>query len=89
MRGDAPRPSSPFQARSLSHSYPDRFAGDDLYHGRYIFTLGLDRFASSAVFTVFVPAFVIVLNRSSRPCGSPGPAGRAPVRAAASRGRRR
>lgn len=49
------------EARTLSHSYPDRFEGDDLYYGRYIFTVGLDRFASSAVFKVFVPAFVIVL----------------------------
>jgi hypothetical protein len=49
------------QARSLSQSYPDRFEGDDLYYGRYIFTLGLDRFATSAAFKVFVPAFVIVL----------------------------
>jgi hypothetical protein len=49
------------EARSLSHSYPDRFEGDDLYYGRYVFSLGLDRFAASAAFTVFVPAFVIVL----------------------------
>ena len=49
------------EARTLSHSYPDRFEGDDLYYGRYIFTVGLDRFASSAVFKVYVPAFVIVL----------------------------
>lgn len=49
------------QARSLSHSYPDRFEGDDLYYGRYVFSLGLERFAASAAFTVFVPAFVIVL----------------------------
>jgi hypothetical protein len=49
------------EARSLSQSYPDRFQGDDLYYGRYIFTLGLERFATSAAFKVFVPAFVIVL----------------------------
>ena len=49
------------EARSLSHSYPDRFEGDDLYYGRYVFTVGLERFAASAVFKVFVPAFVIVL----------------------------
>jgi hypothetical protein len=49
------------EARSLSQSYPDRFEGDDLYYGRYIFTLGLDRYATSAAFKVFVPAFVIVL----------------------------
>ena len=49
------------EARSLSHSYPDRFEGDDLYYGRYIFTVGLERFAASAAFKVYVPAFVIVL----------------------------
>jgi hypothetical protein len=49
------------EARSLSQSYPDRFEGDDLYYGRYIFTLGLERFATSAAFKVFVPAFVIVI----------------------------
>ena len=49
------------EARSLSQSYPDRFEGDDLYYGRYIFTLGLQRFATSAAFKVFVPAFVIVI----------------------------
>ena len=49
------------QARTLSQSYPDRFEGDDLYYGRYILTLGLDRYATSAAFKVFVPAFVIVL----------------------------
>jgi hypothetical protein len=49
------------EARALSQSYPDRFEGDDLYYGRYIFRIGLDRFATSAAFKVFVPAFVIVL----------------------------
>jgi hypothetical protein len=49
------------EARSLSQSYPDRFEGDDLYYGRYIFTVGVQRFATSAAFKVFVPAFVIVL----------------------------
>lgn len=49
------------EARSLSHSYPDRFEGDDLYYGRYVFTVGLERYAASAAFKVFVPAFVIVL----------------------------
>jgi hypothetical protein len=49
------------EARSLSQSYPDRFEGDDLYYGRYVFTLGLERYATSAAFKVFVPAFVIVL----------------------------
>jgi hypothetical protein len=49
------------EARSISHSYPDRFEGDDLYYGRYVFTLGLERYATSAAFKVFVPAFVIVI----------------------------
>jgi hypothetical protein len=49
------------EARALSQSYPDRFEGDDLYYGRYIFTVGLERFATSAAFKVFVPAFVIVI----------------------------
>jgi hypothetical protein len=49
------------EARALSQSYPERFEGDDLYYGRYIFTLGVERFATSAAFKVFVPAFVIVL----------------------------
>ncbi|MCL2723065.1 MAG: hypothetical protein FWD69_01385 [Polyangiaceae bacterium] len=49
------------EARSLNQSYPDRFEGDDLYYGRYAFTLGISRFATSAAFKVFVPAFVIVI----------------------------
>jgi hypothetical protein len=49
------------EARSLSQSYPDRFEGDDLFYGRYVFTIGLNRFAASAVFKVYVPALVIVL----------------------------
>lgn len=49
------------RARVLSHYYPDRFTNDDLYYSRYKFTLGIKRFATSAVFTVFVPALVIVL----------------------------
>jgi hypothetical protein len=49
------------EARSLTQNYPDRFEGDDLYYGRYVFTLSLERFATSAAFKVFVPAFVIVL----------------------------
>jgi hypothetical protein len=48
-------------ARALSQSYPERFEGDDLYYGRYIFTLGVERYATSAAFKVFVPAFVIVI----------------------------
>jgi hypothetical protein len=49
------------EARSLSIVHGDRFEGDDLYYGRYMFTVGLERFATSAIFKVFVPAFVIVL----------------------------
>jgi hypothetical protein len=49
------------EARALSQSYPERFEGDDLYYGRYIFTLGVERYATSAAFKVFVPAFVIVI----------------------------
>jgi hypothetical protein len=49
------------EARVNAQSYPDRFEGDDLFYGRYTFTLGVERFATSAAFKVFVPAFVIVL----------------------------
>jgi hypothetical protein len=49
------------QARALSVTYGTRFAGDDLYYGRYIFSIGLERYANSATFKVFVPALVIVL----------------------------
>jgi len=49
------------EARSTSQSYPDRFENDDLIYGRYTFTVALERYATSAAFTVFVPAFVIVL----------------------------
>lgn len=48
------------EARVFSHTYPDRFEGDDLYYGRYIFELGVTRFSTSAAFKVYVPAFVIV-----------------------------
>ena len=49
------------QARVLDHFFPDRFANDDLYHSRYKLSLGVARYGTSAAFTVFVPAFVIVL----------------------------
>ncbi|HET7541010.1 MAG TPA: hypothetical protein VFK05_14100 [Polyangiaceae bacterium] len=49
------------EARSTSQSYPDRFENDDLIYGRYTFAISLERYATSAAFTVFVPAFVIVL----------------------------
>jgi len=49
------------RARILTHYYPDRFDNDDLYYARYVFTLGVKRYATSAMFTVFMPALVIVL----------------------------
>jgi hypothetical protein len=49
------------RARTLLHYYPDRFENDDLYYSKFKFVLGINRFATSAVFTVFVPALVIVL----------------------------
>lgn len=48
-------------AIAYKHKYPPRFDRDDLYVSRYKFTLSIDRFATSAAFSVFVPAFIIVL----------------------------
>lgn len=48
-------------ANAYKHQYPPRFDRDDLYVSHYKFTLGLDRFAQSAAFSVYVPAFIIVL----------------------------
>ncbi len=48
-------------AVTYKHKYPARFDRDDLYVSRYKFTLSVDRFATSAAFSVFVPAFIIVL----------------------------
>ena len=48
-------------ATAFKHLYPPRFDRDDLYVSRYKFQLGLDRFAQSAAFSVFVPAFIIVI----------------------------
>ena len=48
-------------AIAYKHKYPARFDRDDLYVSRYRFTLSVDRFATSAAFSVFVPAFIIVL----------------------------
>jgi hypothetical protein len=48
-------------AHAYRHLYPSRFDRDDLYVSRYKFVLGVERFATSAAFSVFVPAFVIVL----------------------------
>jgi hypothetical protein len=49
------------RARILNHYYPDRFENDDLYYSKFKFILGIKRFATSAMFTVFMPALVIVL----------------------------
>ncbi len=49
------------RGRILTHYYPDRFEDDDLYYSRYKVGLGIRRFATSAIFTVFMPALVIVL----------------------------
>ena len=48
-------------AVTYKHKYPARFDRDDLYVSRYKFVLSVDRFATSAAFSVFVPAFIIVL----------------------------
>jgi len=48
-------------AHAYRHAYPKRFDRDDLYVSRYKFVLGLDRFATSAAFSVYVPAYIIVL----------------------------
>ena len=48
-------------AKSYRHMYPTRFDRDDLYVSRYKFSLGIERFATSAAFSVFVPAYIIVL----------------------------
>jgi len=44
------------------HKYPPRFDRDDLYVSRYKFTLTVDRFAQSAAFSVFVPAFIVLIS---------------------------
>jgi hypothetical protein len=49
------------EAVSIVHNFPDRFDHDDLYYGRYEFRLGVERFGTSAFFTVYVPAIIIVL----------------------------
>jgi hypothetical protein len=48
-------------ARAYKHLYPPRFDRDDLYVSRYEFIVGIDRFGTSAAFSVFVPAFIIVI----------------------------
>ncbi|MBK8217925.1 MAG: hypothetical protein IPK71_29720 [Myxococcales bacterium] len=49
------------EARSLSRDMPPRFENDDLYYGRYICRIGIARFGASAIFSVYVPALVIVV----------------------------
>jgi hypothetical protein len=53
--------TSSIGGRAYRHLYPSRFDRDDLYISRYKFTLGIERFATSAAFSVFVPAYIIVL----------------------------
>jgi hypothetical protein len=48
-------------AIAYKHKYPPRFDRDDLYVSRYRFTLTMARFATSAAFSVYVPALIIVL----------------------------
>lgn len=48
-------------AVSYKHKYPPRFDRDDLYVSRYKFSTTVERFATSAAFSVYVPAFIIVL----------------------------
>ena len=49
------------KVRVLNHYFPDRFDNDDMYYSRFIMSVGIRRYGTSAVFTVFVPAIVIVL----------------------------
>lgn len=46
---------------SYRHKYAPRFDRDDLYVSRYKFDVTMARFATSAAFSVYVPAFIIVL----------------------------
>lgn len=48
-------------AVAYKHKYPQRFDRDDLYVSRYKFTTTVARFATSAAFSVYVPALIIVL----------------------------
>ena len=48
-------------ARAYRHLYPARFDRDDLYISRYKFETRIDRFGTSAAFSVYVPAFIIIL----------------------------
>lgn len=48
-------------AITYKHKYPQRFDRDDLYVSRYKFNVSVERFATSAAFSVYVPALIIVL----------------------------
>ncbi len=48
-------------ALAYKHKYPPRFDRDDLYVSRYKFSVTVARFATSAAFSVYVPALIIVL----------------------------
>lgn len=48
-------------ARAYRHRYPPRFDHDDLYVSRYVLETRIERFGTSAAFSVFVPALIIVL----------------------------
>lgn len=48
-------------AVAYKHKYPSRFDRDDLYVSRYKFSVSVQRFATSAAFSVYVPALIIVL----------------------------
>ncbi|MFT3766802.1 MAG: hypothetical protein QM820_14995 [Minicystis sp.] len=48
-------------AKAFKHRYPPRFDRDDLQISRYKLEVGLDRFGVSAVLSVFVPAYMIVI----------------------------
>lgn len=48
-------------ARAYRHLYPPRFDRDDLYVSRYVFETNIERFGTSAAFSVFVPALIIIL----------------------------
>lgn len=49
------------EVRVLNHYYPDRFENDDLYYPRFVFRLGVSRYGTHALFTVYVPALIIML----------------------------
>ena len=52
---------NPRTSITASTASSPRFDRDDLYVSRYKFVVGIDRFGTSAAFSVFVPAFIIVI----------------------------